>query len=435
MPGLEFPQAGHNEEEMESGEGRMRLDALTGLRYVAALCVLLEHLAAFIPDSFLRKRIINLGGVGMPVFFVLSGFLMSYNYSAAFRASYLATLRKFYIARFCRIYPIYVIALLISFAFCGNVCRDLSESPRETAIRLAFMGTVTQSWVEIPVSTDFTNPRPVWASYLHVAWSVSTEAFFYLSFPLFVLPIARVVTSGRRLLFACGAIYSVYLAYNASIAHLWIEECAQPDFLYSRTFWGFYICPYIRLGEFLIGASVGQFYLISQNRNVSSFRAVQAWRLLIASSIAATFTTNFYFNHLGQGPLWLIVSSKNVLFAPLCAIAIYYLAAMPSLPQRVLAARPLVLLGESSYCLYLLHMIVLTLCRNFTLGEPGSTSTPSMIFNILTILVCLHYLSLGLYRYAEAPLRSFLRGLLEARPKPPAKEQTRDNPVPLRIAS
>ena len=102
---------------LQSGQ-QTRLDALTGLRYFAAMSVVLSHVANANAD--LNGSILSqLSAVGMPLFFSLSGFLMSYNYFTPFAERRPGTLRRFYVARFARIYPGSMAAYLAAFWWGG----------------------------------------------------------------------------------------------------------------------------------------------------------------------------------------------------------------------------------------------------------------------------------------------------------------------------
>src|SRR5271156_476612 len=95
------------------------LPALTGLRFVAALCVVLAHGAAFmtnIPagDPLWRIYLMSLASIGMTLFFVLSGFVIHYNYCEQiikFRGRGIA---NFFVARVARLYPLYFVGVVLS---------------------------------------------------------------------------------------------------------------------------------------------------------------------------------------------------------------------------------------------------------------------------------------------------------------------------------
>ena len=108
-------------------------------------------------------------------------------------------------------------------------------------------------------------------------------------------------------------------------------------------------------------------------------------------------------------------AGSNILLAPLCAGLIYSLAMLPCALQRVMGSRPMVELGNASFAIYLLHPLLQSLYIPRTAGETDLKNTYIIVFNTLAMVVCLHFLCLGLYRYAEAPLRDGIRGLLDPR--------------------
>ena len=89
-----------------------QLQCLTGLRGVAAYSVLMAHAAAYAyPGAPIIPHYIHgLPYFGMSLFFVLSGFVIHYNYAGMFRTDGLAAGgKKFFIARFARLYPLYFV--------------------------------------------------------------------------------------------------------------------------------------------------------------------------------------------------------------------------------------------------------------------------------------------------------------------------------------
>ena len=107
------------------GESSHELRALHGLRFLAAFCILFSHACAWLANFKDTHTVFDYGEFftvyGMPLFFVLSGFVIHYNYSRLF-----STMRtrwaifEFIGARFARIYPLFIFFFLVGFAVDGS---------------------------------------------------------------------------------------------------------------------------------------------------------------------------------------------------------------------------------------------------------------------------------------------------------------------------
>jgi peptidoglycan/LPS O-acetylase OafA/YrhL len=223
------------------------LDSLTGLRFIAAFMVVLLHFGNP-PAPHLVHNIISQGFVAVSLFFILSGFILTYNYIDT-EGRLKTGKREFMLARFSRIYPAYLLGFVIYAPFAlKEIAAIDAHSPwvNTTYFAVAALGLV-QSWS--------TSTALVWNS---PAWSLSAEAFFYLLFP-FVAPLI-VRLNGRSLLLA-GLLF-----WLASMAAFFVHQL-HPHF--DRNFWVFN--PLLRLPEFLLGIVLGKFWL---TRKSSAFQQV-----------------------------------------------------------------------------------------------------------------------------------------------------------------
>jgi len=89
-----------------------RLNALTGLRALAALNIVFFHFSNPQLFGFLAP-VVNAGFIALGLFFLLSGFVLAYNHSGQAREGKLDRVR-FWKARFTRLYPVYLLSLLLS---------------------------------------------------------------------------------------------------------------------------------------------------------------------------------------------------------------------------------------------------------------------------------------------------------------------------------
>jgi len=188
-------------------KGKAFIKPLTGLRFVAAMLVVMHHLLHIDVSSghgvgrLLKKLTLNFTSasfVGVSFFFVLSGFILTYTYLG--RPGQVGiNQRDFWVARLARVYPTYLFALAIAavpfWQEWGGPNTACATPKIVTALTTPLL---LQAWT--PCARAWWNAP---------GWSLSAEAFFYLLFPLLAVPIVRL---GRRQLYAVmGCTYLAYL--------------------------------------------------------------------------------------------------------------------------------------------------------------------------------------------------------------------------------
>jgi peptidoglycan/LPS O-acetylase OafA/YrhL len=177
---------------------RVRLDALTSLRFFAAFHVVLFHvhpaLPGLEPNHPLKvgwAQFCANGFTAVSFFFTLSGFILAYNYPPTREVA----ARTFYRARFARIYPVYVFGLVLGLPFLAmRVLREGSFGG--AALEVALAVALLQAWVPW-----------LWFAVNAPGWSLSVEAFFYGVFPWAGRRLAALVSSERRALGTLAALY------------------------------------------------------------------------------------------------------------------------------------------------------------------------------------------------------------------------------------
>ncbi len=180
---------------------RPRLPAVTGVRFVAASHVVLLH---YLPKYQLLlapwwvQNIVGAGYVGVDLFFILSGFVLAYTYLRSLDGPRVDA-RRFWAARFARIYPLYALSLALAAAFWLPAFLAQGGSKRDALLFPLAAAAMLQAWSP-KIATVVNYP----------AWSLSIEAFFYLSFPLLAPPFARL--RGRALVAAAGLLWLGALA-------------------------------------------------------------------------------------------------------------------------------------------------------------------------------------------------------------------------------
>ena len=378
---------------------RQQLPAITSLRFFAALHVVIFHLQALRivhgPNWYYKTA--SIGYAGVSFFFVLSGFILVYTY-----AGRQITLKQFWRARFARIYPAYAFSLLVnapSFFYVALYLDVPFFAWAKTHLKLitVLVPTLLQSWV--PNAALTWNP---------VAWSLSVEAFFYLVFPFAMLVLLR--RSRPQLFFIATAAYLVTLAISVSYTLLNPDHLAVIDSDVIGAFWlnALKFHPLARLPEFLLGMATGFLFLRSPREN--SKNALP----LVALGIAAIVAAIYFCNAIPYAIL------HTALLAPAFAAIVYGFALRPSW-GFLLENRALVLLGEASYSLYLLHvMIMFNFFRTFTgqLRYHGPLA-------VLAYLALSCGIAIAVFLLIEQPARRWLNPKRKLPPEPVDVERAR----------
>ncbi|PJJ10956.1 peptidoglycan/LPS O-acetylase OafA/YrhL [Flavobacterium sp. 1] len=154
---------------------------LNGLRFLAALTVIIHHIEQFKliakMDNYFHLPVIeNMGGMGVTFFFTLSGFLLTYLLMLEKKQKSKVNVKKFYFRRILRIWPLYFLIVFISFLITPNFSF--------TAVGLNFDGVnLSNFFYFISMLANvalIVNPAVFGAAPL---WSVSSEEHFYLIYP------------------------------------------------------------------------------------------------------------------------------------------------------------------------------------------------------------------------------------------------------------
>lgn len=307
------------------------LDALTGLRFIAAFGVVLYHFVRFEGPAAAVNELLHNGHIAVEFFFVLSGFILAYNYLSPTRT---LDRGRFWAARFARIYAVYITAMLAYLPFYWWKLRvaheyDVSRSLQQIALVTPLVTTMTQSFYPIvEIVAEWNTP----------AWSLSCEAFFYAAFPFAAIYFGRL---GVR-----GAIWAAVATWAAALAlSFWVIPNLPQEgsfaFVRGEIFWGSHPIPNLAL--FLNGIAWGRLFLLTRESAVLQRLAGPfSTALLLAILI-------FLSLHRGTGSGDLVL----LFIFPVFGVLIYALAWQRGPAARLLSLPGVVLLGEASYALYM----------------------------------------------------------------------------------
>jgi peptidoglycan/LPS O-acetylase OafA/YrhL len=361
-----------------------RVPALTGLRFLAALGILLFHygapLVAWAPSFVERIRTSGHAWVGL--FYVLSGFVLARAHPEPMGP---AARRRFWIARLARLYPAYVLAFVLAAPF---VVDRWAGQGHAGAAKAALVGAaallLVHAWIP-PIARIWNAP----------GWSTSVVASFYLAFPLATARLARLSRRGLAL--------TVAGAWGLSLAFPILYLALRPDgpvadVTWDEPFWleALKFHPIARAGEFLAGVALG---LLDRRAALLP----RGGGILAALSFGAAIAL------LGWGGIPYPLLHNGAL-VPLFAAGVLGVAHSGGPLVRVLGSGPARTLGEASFALYALQEPLWLWARRLA-AEPLAPATPAFVLAFGAAAIALSAcVSSGLERPARRALRALLSG-------------------------
>jgi len=343
--------------------------ALTGVRAIAAIMVYILHFNPFRSHIF-NPAIFNFTRefhVGVTIFFVLSGFLITYRYSDLENFSF----KKYMVNRFARIYPMYFILTTLTFLF---LFIQNNFSFKLYLLNITFLRGFFD---------------PIKFSGIGQGWSLTVEETFYILAPLFFIILKKNI---RYILIINFVLIMMGISLVSIFSHFhFYGFFSSYKFMFDHTFFG-------RCTEFIIGMLLAVFikkynYQIKYKYFTVLGSIIIGFCIWGLSHIRAT----------GNSEISTSINRViNTLILPLFGIAIlfYGLLTEKTLISNFLGSKFMVLLGKSSYIFYLIHKGVI---RNMI---------PSFHNNVADILFrffILQTIALILFRLVEDPINKYIR--------------------------
>jgi peptidoglycan/LPS O-acetylase OafA/YrhL len=353
-------------------------DPLYITRFVAAMSIVVHH---FLPYEYRQGYWENLThnfNEGVNYFYILSGFVMVIAYQKAiFNNNGAFPKIKYWIKRFARIYPVYLLALLATLFFHFFIKASFTSVWE----RLPFEAAMLQTWVNF-------------GSINSPAWSVSCEVFFYFLFPFFILKLGAL--AGKKLLNSARLVYALILLLT--LFGFWANEYIQahPSQL-SAFYYGFITYhPVLRIWSFVIGVLSGIWFL----KNGHILQRISGYsNHILLFSMAAILAIFF-----------LVPTEYNLLFTygvmtPLYFLSLLALCNLSGKVYQFLSNKACIFLGDISYGIYILQVPVQMFFAYYIM--PTNTLFGFFLYSIILIL-----LSSFSYILLERPTRSLLAGFL-----------------------
>jgi len=357
------------------------LSGLTGVRFYAALFVYWYHVILIIPGMYAlagRSLFLDAAEGGVSFFFVLSGFILTYNYADVFRDGIsAASYKRFIWDRLTKIYPVHFLALLLVLPI-ATLSPQLRLDWRAVPLHLLLLQCF---W---PSST------PAFSSYLNVpSWSISCEWFFYL-----LGPVVMFLASGNR---RRWVLVAVVMAYACGLGlFLWHGQSDEARFYFVSRF-----AP-SRFVEFLLGVFLARVFLTSSGQKlagVSGLAQATGIGLLIAGAMSRPYV---------PWPLW-----GGLLYVPGSILLVLGLAHDRGFFVAHLSRPWLNLLGRATFSLYLIHTPLLRAVRGLCLYLGWEVrSWPVFGAVVIAMFMVVQTAALLVYSGYEIPLQQRLRSWL-----------------------
>ncbi len=314
-----------------SGSGLNRpskIHALTSLRFFAALYVVLYH--AFPPvfpnyGETLVGRFFSLGYVSVSFFFLLSGYILAVVY---LRKELPVQRSNFYIARFARIYPLFLMTLVADVPDLLLRRADLygwGRTIKISSVTLLLHIFMLQAWLPWLRGIDPPN------------WSLSVETVFYLSFPFIGYFFWKM--RGAKLAFTAIALW---------IGSQLITSLAAPHVSESVARFN----PLFHLCTFPVGVLLARWQYLRRGQNSPGPHKELLVTVTLLIAIAAFVALVVWGSSI---PL---LNFNSGLLIPIFAAVIWACSESTGFISQVLGTNWLVVLGEASFGLYLIHMPV-----------------------------------------------------------------------------
>jgi len=370
------------------------IKALTGLRFVAAAWVVLFHFRPMLreasPGLFdALAPVLNCGAQGVDLFFILSGFVLTWNYLDRMGPSFSARASLHFLwLRLARVWPVYLVTLhlaalwIVFTLYVGHVPSKAVD--QLTAVSYVRQLLLVQLWFQ---------PYFDFSSWDGPAWSISAEWLAYLLFAPLVLVIFRISHATR-------ARSMMWLAVAASLPPVLLLLSSGQ--FYTPWSWLPRIVMQFTAGA-LVAAAVGRLQPSDRARRCAGYVSV----LLIGAIVGLMYL-------LYAHPLPDVTDSGglvDVLFVPLVMTLAIGTGSLPGL----LSTRLMIFGGQVSFCLYMVHEMVHTVwgwaAEQFRLTLSG----PEGKFVVLGLLAIALGAAILLFYVVEEPARRWMRNMMDAR--------------------
>lgn len=356
---------------------------LNGVRFLAALVVIIHHVEGTkfwfgLPNIYTSTFVGGIfGKLGIILFFVLSGFLITYLLLEEYKRLSTISIKGFYMRRILRIWPVYYLIVLLSFFVFPNF--SFFDIP-------GFSEYIPDHFVPKVIYYLTFLPNVGYTLYEHVSyatqvWSVGVEEQFYLIWPLVVL----FALKKKKVLLTLISVIVIYLCIKTAVVVDYANHLDNEGAMKRWLFWDHFSIDCMAIG------GIGAYLLFYNKEQVLNFLFNKYLQVIVYAIIAITTVKGL-----------VVPWYNNEWYAIVFTIVILNLAANKNSIIN-LEFKPLNYLGKISYGLYMYHNIAHTVLLKvimlYSIMDVSSI-TGGIIYHLLSIAFTVVLSALS-YEYFE----------------------------------
>lgn len=303
-----------------------KLLSLQVLRALACLGIVLSHIGAV-------SR--NFGRSGVVIFFMLSGFVLTYNYFDRDVACSIKENGAFAVNKIKKLYPLHIVTLV--FMFVITIVQDGFRivNPIRLAIQTVLHILLLQTWV----------PKSAYYSSMNgVAWFLSVMLFLYFCFPL-LIKIIRKFGSRKTAIICMSVCIIIQMIFS-----LFMEA----NFINETYGWATYVWPIYRLGDFFEGCCLGYIFINrDKEKKINNVFISILEFITVGLVLFANNNTTIHFQ-------------VTIFLYYVCAIlAVYLFALKQGIITTFMTNKIMIYFGDLSSNIFLIHSMILTYVNVF----------------------------------------------------------------------
>lgn len=351
----------------EKGLGRMkkRIESLEALRCIAFLCIFVSHLG--------YNSISIIGPFGVCVFFILSGFVMTYSSLGNDKIKDVGIVEnfKFAVCKIKRLYPLHIATMLLVLPI---IFWDNYLYPQH----LFYIKTVIKMFIHVMLLHSWVPTEGVHFAFNGASWYLSVILFLYFMFP-WIFKKVRKHTGNKSALVQVAALILIQFLVFVALPAILLPKGANYSKL--RT-WFSYINPISRLFDFMIGCNLG--YVFFNRKSGYEKKKSMCYTLLelcVLGSIVFAFAIS------GSNLVKMLGAKYVSIWTISASLLVYLYAVNRGHISSISVNRFTLYIAELSSYTFLIHQVVIRYFHIFTSNAKEQGYITHLVVPLLAFLI------------------------------------------------